>query len=178
MKKKIILQIQGNELDSWVIESQDQEIRALRAIDDILHNKKISVDTLGSTEDFPALNALLAEKFDDPYNILNSVTEIDLETNQQTNSMNKDLYLVYNLATEYLAPQTNISPIEVLGKAADVYVNYANELPNDSLKEVCGKCLCFINHDFEEDMTIKEWIAYGDELIEELSAYIGAWLDQ
>ena len=76
MIKKIELNLNG-EFQRWYITNEEEEKNALKAIDSILLSKNISDCTLGSTEDFPAVNAILAEKFDDKYNISCFVEEYD-----------------------------------------------------------------------------------------------------
>lgn len=65
-------------------------------------------------------------------------------------------------------------PITIINEAAQIYVEHENELPNN-LKEPFGKCLAFINHDLEKDITIEEYCELGDELIEDIIGYIGEY---
>lgn len=76
MIKKIELNLNG-EFQRWYITNENEEKNALKAIDAILKSKNISDCTLGSTEDFVAVNALIAEKFDDELNMSYYVEEYD-----------------------------------------------------------------------------------------------------
>lgn len=95
-----------------------------------------------------------------------------LKENVQTN-FRQELYNLYEMATNYMTNNTD-KPFAVLDKAAEIYVNYKNQL-SPSLQKVTGKCLCFINHDFESEMTFSEYASYGDELIEDLSGFLGEY---
>ena len=103
MIKKIELNLNG-EMQRWYITNEEEEKKALKEIDAILKTKNISDCTLASTEDFIAVNALLAEKFNDIYNMAYYVEEYDKED-------------VYEDVLECLAPH-NISDealIAILG---------------------------------------------------------------
>jgi hypothetical protein len=76
MIKKIKLQL-NEEFQRWYITNKEEEKKALKAIDAILKSKNISDCTLVSTEDFPAVNAILAEKFNDEYNMSYFVEDYD-----------------------------------------------------------------------------------------------------
>lgn len=76
MIKKIELNLNG-EFQRWYITNEEEEKNALKAIDAILKSKNISDCTLGSTEDFPAVNAILAEKFNDEFNMAYYVEDYD-----------------------------------------------------------------------------------------------------
>jgi hypothetical protein len=94
MIKKIELNLNG-EFQRWYITNEEEEKNALKEIDAILKTKNISDCTLASTEDFPAVNAILAEKFNDEYNMAYFVEDYDKED-------------VYEDVLECLAPH-NIS---------------------------------------------------------------------
>ena len=76
MIKKIELNLNG-EFQRWYITNEEEEKNALKAIDAILKSKNISDCTLGSTEDFIAVNAILAEKFNDEFNMAYYVEDYD-----------------------------------------------------------------------------------------------------
>lgn len=80
------------------------------------------------------------------------------------------------MAADYVAEKTNY-PFVVLDKAAEIYVNHTTDL-SPELQEVFGRCLSFINHDFEKPMTFEEFVSYGDSLIEEVCGYCGQLLDE
>ena len=89
--------------------------------------------------------------------------------------MEKKLRDLYKAATSYLCNESD-NPFVVLDKAAEIYTEYGSTL-SPQLQEVLGKCLCFINHDFEEPINFAKYVSYGDELIEEISGFVGEELE-
>ena len=106
MIKKIELNLNG-EFQRWYITNEEEEKNALKAIDAILKSKNITDCTLGSTEDFIAVNALLAEKFNDEFNSLYYVEEY-----------NKwDVYedVLESMSTHNISDEALISILDSLG---------------------------------------------------------------
>lgn len=83
------------------------------------------------------------------------------------------LMKLYKLTADYAAGK-EISPMDILSKASDIYVKHKDELPEKVIQPL-AVCLPFINHDYERDMTVAEVMSYGDELIEDLSGYLGEY---
>lgn len=89
--------------------------------------------------------------------------------------MKKELYQLYLKVVECVNGISK-SPFDIIDTSATLYVKYMDVLtPN--LQEVMGKCLLFVNKDFEGEMTFDEMIGYGDELVEELSGCLGEYFD-
>ena len=89
-------------------------------------------------------------------------------------SLHSKLQQLYIDAVNY-CEEKEFKPLTIINDAADIYVQYEKELP-DSLKEPLGKCLPYINQDFEENYTFSEYCEIGDTLIEDLMGYIGEYL--
>lgn len=87
----------------------------------------------------------------------------------------KQLVDIYNRATDYIAGK-DIDPVAILEDAADVYVKYGTEMPEE-LTDTFSNCMLFINKDFDKPMRFDEYIDYGDELIEDLCGTIGKYLN-
>lgn len=87
----------------------------------------------------------------------------------------KQLADIYNRATDYIAGK-DIDPIAILGDAADIYIKYGAEMPEE-LIDIFSHCVLFINKDFDKPMRFDEYIDYGDELIEDLCGTIGKYLN-
>lgn len=84
--------------------------------------------------------------------------------------MEKKLYQIYDLASRYICGDDTALHTEIIGLAAQLA--YEESLPNE-LKELFGRCLCYTNKDFEKPMTFAEYVSLGEELIEELSGFLG-----
>lgn len=87
--------------------------------------------------------------------------------------MRTELYDLYLMAVKG-ANCAETNQFKIIDKSATIYVKYMDELaPN--LQEVMGKCLMFINKDFEGAITFDEMVSYGNELVEELSGCLGEY---
>ena len=86
-----------------------------------------------------------------------------------------ELHELNKMVADYMQAKTN-NPIVILEKVAKIYVNNKDEL-DQKLQLVFFKCMLFINYDFEEGTTCQEFYKLGDELIEDLSGYLGEYFD-
>lgn len=89
--------------------------------------------------------------------------------------MEKSLFNLYELATLYMSSQ-EINPLNVIDKASDIYVEYSEQL-TEPIQRVCSDCRLYINKDFEHDLSIEEYIALGEDLIETISGVLGEYFE-
>lgn len=87
-----------------------------------------------------------------------------------------ELHELNKMVADYMQAKAN-NPITILEKAAKIYVNHKDEL-GQKLQLVFFNCMLFIKHDFgKKDITCQEFCELGDELIEDLSGYLGEYFD-
>ena len=81
---------------------------------------------------------------------------------------------LYKICAAYNGGHYN-QPLTIIDEAAKIYIEHENELPAN-LKEPLGKCVPFINHNLEKDITFEEYCEFGEELIEDIIGYVGEYL--
>lgn len=90
------------------------------------------------------------------------------------------LYGLYKKSADWLQGLNyeNVSELDIINDGADILVENLEEL--DSIKgqfegvyEVLTRCVYYINKDFDHDVTLKEYVELGGELVEEISGYLG-----
>lgn len=90
------------------------------------------------------------------------------------------LYGLYNKSADWLQGMNyeNVNELNIIYEGADILIEHLEEL--DSIKghfegvyEVLTRCVYYINKDFDHDVTLKEYVELGGELVEEISGYLG-----
>lgn len=91
------------------------------------------------------------------------------------------LFAIYKEAADYI---NNAEPkntqLDIINDAALVVVENLEELEEaPDVQHVLGKCLLYINKDFEDGVnpTLEEYADIGYELVEELSGFLGAFFE-
>ena len=87
--------------------------------------------------------------------------------------MDNDLKDLAKLVSSYMIGD-EINVFDIFTLASQIYECYGDELPND-LKRLCCDSLLYLERDFEENPTFKEYIEIGEELIEDLSGALGEY---
>lgn len=90
------------------------------------------------------------------------------------------LYGLYKKSADWLQGMNyeNVNELNIIYEGADILIEHLEEL--DSIKghfegvyEVLTRCVYYINKDFDHDVTLKEYVELGGELVEEISGYLG-----
>lgn len=97
--------------------------------------------------------------------------------------LNKKLFQLYQKAAHFI---NNAEPddvqLEIINAAADILVEHEPELLEEApeyVAHILGKCLAYINKDFEDGVnpTLDEYVGMGYDLVEELSGYLGTYFE-
>ena len=87
-----------------------------------------------------------------------------------------ELHELNKMAADYMQAKTN-NPFVILEKAVNIYVNHKDELDQE-LQLVFLNCMLFISHYFgKKDITHQELCKLCDEVIEDLSGYLGEYFN-
>ena len=89
--------------------------------------------------------------------------------------MEKELREIYKLAADYMQDK-DISAKEIIEKAAKVYAEHYEELP-EQLVNVFYDCLAFTNIWVDEGMTFKGYVELGNSLVEDLCGFLGEYFN-
>lgn len=90
--------------------------------------------------------------------------------------MRTEIYKIYEKTNDFITDNNIISPLEIIEMASDLYVKYKDKLPSD-VKKICSECKSYIDKDFENEISLNQYIEYGNELIENISGTFGAFLE-
>lgn len=90
------------------------------------------------------------------------------------------LYGLYKKAADWMMGLNyeNVSQLDIINEGAAILTENLEELDSiegqfESVYEVLTKCVYYINKDFDHDVTLKEYVELGGELVEEISGYLG-----
>lgn len=90
------------------------------------------------------------------------------------------LYGLYKKAADWLQGLNyeNVNELNIINEGADILNDHLEELDSiegrfESVYEVLTKCVYYINKDFDHDVTLKEYVELGGELVEEISGFLG-----
>ena len=90
--------------------------------------------------------------------------------------MEKELREIYKMSADYMQDK-DISAKEIIEKAAKVYVEHYEELP-DELVNVFYDCLAYTNIWVGEGMTFKGYcVELADTLVEDLCGFLGEYFN-
>ena len=94
------------------------------------------------------------------------------------------LYGLYKKSSDWLMELNceNVSELDIINEGADILVENIEELSSiegqfEGVYEVLTRCVYYINNDFDHDVTLKEYVELGGELIEEISGYLGEFFE-
>lgn len=90
------------------------------------------------------------------------------------------LYGLYKKAADWLQGLNyeNVNELNIINEGADILNDHLEELDSvegrfESVYEVLTKCVYYINKDFDHEVTLKEYVELGGELVEEISGFLG-----
>ena len=90
------------------------------------------------------------------------------------------LYGLYKKASDWLNGLNYeiVNELNIINDGADIIADNLEELDSiegryESVYEVLTKCVYYINKDFDHDVTLKEYVELGIELVKEISEYLG-----
>lgn len=150
----------------------------------------VNANEMPEVEEEDILNAAMAKI---KANIVNdicwdNVTEIEDDKECPFGTFSDDLsvelrcklYGLYKKAADWLQGLNyeNVNELNIINDGADILNEHLEELDSvegqfESVYEVLTKCVYYINKDFDHDVTLKEYVELGGELVEEISGYLG-----
>ena len=69
--------------------------------------------------------------------------------------------------------------VNTISNGANILVEHMDELKTyPSVYEVLTRCVYYVNKDFDEGTTFQDYVDMGDQLIEDISGYIGEFLEE
>lgn len=90
------------------------------------------------------------------------------------------LYGLYKKAADWMMGLNyeNVNELNIINEGADILTEHLEELDSveghfEGVYEVLTKCVYYINKDFDHEVTLKEYVELGGELVEEISGYLG-----
>ena len=93
------------------------------------------------------------------------------------------LYGLYKKSADWLQGlnSENVNELNIIYEGADILIEHLEELDSieghfEGVYEVLTRCIYYINKDFDHDVTLKEYVELGGELVEEISGYLGEFL--
>lgn len=90
------------------------------------------------------------------------------------------LYGLYKKSADWLQGLNyeNVNELNIINEGADILNDNLEELDSiegqfEGVYEVLTKCIYYINRDFDHEVTLKEYVELGGELVEEISGCLG-----
>lgn len=90
------------------------------------------------------------------------------------------LYGLYKKSADWLCGKNteNVDELTIINEGADIILHNLEELDSiegefEGVYEVLTRCVYYINRDFDHDVTLKEYVVLGGELVEEICGYLG-----
>lgn len=138
-----------------------------------------------------AIQNLKCERYDSPF-CFDNVDEIKNDDECPFGTFYEDLsptlhcqlFGLYKKASDWMQGLNyeNVNELNIINEGADILLENLEELSSikgefEKVNEVLTKCVYYINKDFDYDITLKEYVELGGELIEEISGYLGEFFE-
>lgn len=96
-----------------------------------------------------------------------------------TPDLRKALFGLYTEAADYIGDNKGYYlASDIINEGADILMENLELIsPFEKMFDVLTQCVYFINKDFDHDLTFEEYAAKGDEIIEEISGFLGEFFN-